>query len=270
VDAGPEVNGVQELEVDVGPEVNGVQELEVDVGPEVNGVQELGVDAGPEVNGVQELEVDGRQGLEVRSKSMVSRTWSRTWSRKWMAGRRWWLTSMRWAAYASRPCCHLQSFLPSPQLRAVLPPEPSTSFRASDLLQTPSTESRSCLPLPPDLAVASRASYYLHSLRSPPGLPATSRASCRLQSFVLCCLLESSTSFRAFDLPQSLRPPPGLPAASRASRRFQSFPPPPEASCRLQSFVLATSEPSTSSRAFDRLQSFVLVASKAFDLLQSL
>jgi hypothetical protein len=71
-----------EVEVDARPEVDAGQEveLEVDGGPEVNSVQELEVDRGQglEVNGRQEVEVDGELGVD--------------------GG---WVTSMRWAAYAS-------------------------------------------------------------------------------------------------------------------------------------------------------------------------
>jgi hypothetical protein len=119
----------------------------VGAGPEVNRVQEL------EANGRQEFEVDREQGVEqyVDGGQEVNRS---------SGG---WVTSMRLAAYASRPCCRLQT-----------------------------------LPLPPELPAASRASYYLHnSLRPPPEPPAASRASCRLQSFVLA-------ASGAFDLLESL------------------------------------------------------------------
>jgi hypothetical protein len=109
-------------------------------------------------------------------------------------------------------------FLPS------CPPEPSidrrTAFRACSRLRTrpcARLRSRSVASIP------SRA-FDLQKTLLPPSEPSTtSRASCRLQSFlpvqsfVLCCL-------------RTLRPPPGPSTPSRASYSLRSLRPPPTAS----------------------------------------
>jgi hypothetical protein len=136
-----------------------------------------------------------------------------------MAGSGGWVTSMRWAAHASRHCCRLQtlplppeppavsrtscclqSFVPSPELRAVLPPESSTSSRP--------------LRPPPDPFTASRASYCLRSLRLPPGHSTSTPFD---YPHTLQPPPDPSTSTRPFGLLQSLLSPPELPALSRAS-----------------------------------------------------
>jgi hypothetical protein len=140
-----------------------------------------------------------------------------------------------------------------------LPPESSTSSRASDLLQS--------LRPPPELAAASRASCPLHrGLRAVllPGPSTSSRASNLLQTFRLP--LDPSASSRPFGLLQTLRPPPDPSTASRASYCLRSLRPrlePSNASNSLQRFRPPPALPA-------RLQSFVLAASGAFDLLQSL
>jgi hypothetical protein len=88
---------------------------------------------------------------------------------------------------SSKASCRLQSFLPSPELRACCLRSLTTSSRPSDLLQALRPR-----PEPP----ASRVSCRLHSLQSPP---------------------DPSASFRLFDLLQALR---SLPDPSIPSRAF--------------------------------------------------
>jgi hypothetical protein len=155
---------VQEVKVDAGPEVNAGQEveLEVDGGPEVNSVQALEVDGGQgldrgqglEVHGRQEVKVDGEQ--DVDGGQEVNRRQRRVGEE--YAG----------AGYTSRASCllppepstssrafnRLQIFQPPPELRAGClrslrpPPERLTSSTAFDRLQSflPSPELRAVLP----------------------------------------------------------------------------------------------------------------------------
>jgi hypothetical protein len=144
-----------------------------------------------------------------------------------MAGSIRWVTSMRWAAYASRASCHSQSF-------ALAISEPSASSRASESL-LPSPWLRACcfrsLQPPPKPLASSRE-------------PSTaSRASCRLQSFILAA--------------PSLRPPPEPLTSSTTFDHLQSFLPPPELRAMLPPEPSTCSRPLTSSRPFDRLQSLL-------------
>jgi hypothetical protein len=137
-------------------------------------VQELEIDGGQgmEVNGRQEVEIDSEQDVEqdVDGGQEVNRRQRRVGDEYAMGGIR------------------LQTLLPPPELPAVfrasclLPPEPLTSSRASDLLQRAFDRLQSLL------TTASRACYRLQSSLPPPELPAVS-----------CCAASGT-----FDLLQSL------------------------------------------------------------------
>jgi hypothetical protein len=152
-----------------------------------------------------------------------------------MAGSGGWVTSMRWAAYASRASCRLQSFV-------LAASEPSTSSRASETFSRTFDRLQSLQPSP-ELPAISGASCLL------PPEPLTSfRASCRLQSFLPPP--ELPAVFRASqDCLQSFRPTLQLTAASRASCRFHSL-----QTLDLQSFLPSPELHNAASGAFDFVQ----------------